>query len=48
VKITTNSDIFRKYVYPVYKMEYKTFMKIMGFRGLTEKIKEEQAKLGKV
>jgi len=42
--ISTYSGIFRKYVYPVYKMDYKTFMRIINFVGLEDKIEEELKK----
>jgi len=45
--ISTYAGVHRTYIYPVYKMEYKTFMKIMNFKYLEKQIKEELKKQGK-
>ena len=38
--ISTYAGIYRECIYPVYKMDYKTFMKIISFTDLDSKIKE--------
>ena len=44
--ISTYSGVYREYVYPVYKMEYKTFMNIINYRNLDADIKAEMDKQG--
>lgn len=39
-KISTYSGIYREYIYPIYKMEYKTYMNIVNFENLEGKIAE--------
>ena len=44
--ITTYAGIYREYVYPIYPISYKTFMRIVNFPNLEQSITEETKKCG--